>query len=141
MSSNNDKSRPPNSNEATTNGESGKSSKDRKRSPSPNPFFNYISTSPQISPRSDSGSATSASPRSPRFQTEGFQHPNGMKIPVNGGGVSPGSIPNPMLTAGNSSSYSSHKIVQFSNKNPKMNKNKTFAYKLKDEFNSYSTDF
>lgn len=72
-------------------------SKDRKRSPSPNPFMNYISTSPsQVSPRSDSGSATSASPRSPRFQTEGF-HPNGMRIPLNG---SSASISNAMLTAG-----------------------------------------
>lgn len=55
--------------------------KSSNRPPSPNPFLNYLSTSPSnISPRSDS--SASASPRSPRFQTEFFQ--NGMKIPTSG---------------------------------------------------------
>lgn len=94
MSSNNENS--------STNGGGKKTdengAKDRKRSPSPNPFFNFISTnSPQVSPRSESGSATSASPRSPRFQTEGF-HANGMRIPLNGN--TSASISNAMLTAG-----------------------------------------
>lgn len=85
-------------------------SKDRKRSPSPNPFMSYISTSPsQVSPRSDSGSATSASPRSPRFQTEGF-HPNGMRIPLNG---SSASISNAMLTAASPPRFAT--IEQFMN--------------------------
>lgn len=62
------------------------------RSPSPNPFLNYLSSSPKnISPRSDTTSA-SVSPRSPRFANQ-----NGISIgnPLNGA-----SITNAMLTAG-----------------------------------------
>lgn len=61
------------------------------RSPSPNPFLNYLSSSPKnISPRSDTTSA-SVSPRSPRFANQ-----NGISIgnPLNGA-----SITNAMLTA------------------------------------------
>jgi hypothetical protein len=62
------------------------------RSPSPNPFASYISSSPtNLSPRSEASTSASVSPRSPRFQTEYFQ--NGMKI--NGSNATQA-----MLTAG-----------------------------------------
>ncbi len=75
------------------NNENNKNSKNKKdRSPSPNPFTQFLSSSPSnISPRSDS--SANASPRSPRFQTE-FQ--NGMRIPINNST----SISNAMITAG-----------------------------------------
>lgn len=61
------------------------------RSPSPNPFLSYLSSSPSnVSPRSEGSTSNSASPRSPR---DFFS--NGMKIPVNGA-----SVTNSMLTAG-----------------------------------------
>ena len=62
------------------------------RSSSPNPFLNYLSSSPSnASPRSDTSNSLSASPRSPKDMLQ-----NGMKIPFNGSNIT-----NSMLTAGN----------------------------------------
>ena len=77
----------------------------RDRSPSPNPFLSYLSSSPSKSDNGNGGSAT-PSPRSPRFQTEFFQN-GGARIPMNGANISQA-----MLTTGTQPwfSTSSHGI-------------------------------
>lgn len=75
--------------------EANKRKDSNNRSPSPNPFLNYLSSSPSnISPRSDNTSA-SVSPRSPRLNNQ-----NGIRIGSGSGNSLNGtSISNAMLTA------------------------------------------
>jgi hypothetical protein len=88
MSENNEKDQ---TNSGNNEGDSKRRINSSNRSPSPNPFLQYLSSSPSnISPRSEG--SVSISPRSPRFQNNGMRMPGS---PFNGSSIS-----NDMLTAG-----------------------------------------